>query len=59
MQKQQKNTYKTQKTGKLGTEEGVMELLIPLEPGNQTIPLRESGIQFPGNWIISVGESGN
>ena len=55
--KQQTNIWKTQKTGKLGPEEGVLELPILGEPGNWIIPLRESRIQFPGNRIIPLRES--
>ena len=35
-----------------------MELPIPGEPGNRVIPLRESGIQFPGTPIITLRGSG-
>ena len=42
--KKQKKTYKNQKNSELGPGEGVLKLTIPGEPGNQIIPLRESGI---------------
>ena len=53
-----KKDTKTQKTGVLGPVEGVLELLIPGEPGNRIILLREPGIQFPGTRIIPLIESG-
>ena len=36
----------------------LQELPIPGEPVNQTIPLRESGIQFSGTRILLLRESG-
>ena len=50
---------KTQKTGELRLEEGVLELPILMETGNWTTPLRESGIKFHGTWIIPKRESSN
>ena len=55
---QHQKTPKTQNNGELRLEEGVLKLSIPAEPGNQTIPLRESGVQFPGDQIIPLRESG-
>ena len=37
----------------------VLELPIAVKPGNRTIPLSKSEMQFPGTWIIPVRESGN
>ena len=56
--KTKKSTKRTQNTVKLGPEESVLELPILGEPGNSTIPSRESGIQFPGTQIIPLKESG-
>ena len=36
----------------------ILKLPIPGELGNRIIPLRESGIQFPGTQIIPLRESG-
>ena len=51
-----KRSLKTQKTGKLGTEEGMLELSIWGEPGNMIILLRESGIQFAVTYIILLSK---
>ena len=53
-----KRYTKTQKTGKLGREEGVLELAILGEPGTRIISLTESGIQSPRTRIIPLTEFG-
>ena len=55
---QSKKKKKNQKTGKLGSVEGLLEPPIPGETGNQIIPLRESGIRLPSTRIIPLRESG-
>ena len=53
-----KKDKKNQKTGKLGSGDGVPELPILGEPKNWINPLRKSGIQFHRTWKVPLRESG-